>query len=575
MTTYYVAPPILTTEIGTGTLLNPFRTWSAPMKVLQPGDVLYVTQGTYNETLYITASGSYSGYITIQGDTTSRPLIAPSSGHGVLLNAGVSFVRITGLSATSSELNKSGIFNEGGPAYCHHIVVDNNIVYNNSGSGIQIIQADYIAVLSNVVYGNAKTSAQEGSGISCYQLANIVDQLPVYHCIVAENLCYDNVNNTPATGQTYATDGNGIILDDGDHTQGTFGQIYPPFASASLVCNNICVNNGGSGIRTYLTKNVQNLNNTVWGNQQGVLNANSGELAAEVNSNSYTTFSGNIAQVASPLGYTGTAAAGLEAGNSSTPIVTDDSWTLNNLSALTGVSTKITNSLNFSFDPNNTLGQNPQFANPTRFNSSVVSYATALADFTPTAPGVVTPSSLTSLYPDWLRFALGETTQVGEVVSGFVFDLVKQNYTALLGQEPDFVFNLATMQYNRLIAKGIPLPQVIYLPSVGPNQVQTIGVDFGNFLPAGVVLNGTAPSTLSVTLSALIGTDASPQSRIASGPTIGTISQANGGSGLANTAVLFQVSGCLPNVQYQADVVSHRSDGDTVEAYVRFNCSAP
>lgn len=115
------------------------------------------------------------------------------------------------------------------------------------------------------------------------------------------------------------------------------------------------------------------------------------------------------------------------------------------------------------------------------------------------------------------------------------------------------------------------MPQLIDLPVVAPTQVQTCTMDFGKFLPLGVTLQG-APS---LTISVRLGTDNDPTSRINAGPIIGTAPTVVGGTGLTDTAVLFQVHNCLDGVTYLIEVHCDRSDGDVAEAWVRLACVAP
>lgn len=114
----------------------------------------------------------------------------------------------------------------------------------------------------------------------------------------------------------------------------------------------------------------------------------------------------------------------------------------------------------------------------------------------------------------------------------------------------------------------MPPPFTIQLPPVGPNQLQTMGLDFGKFLPAGVTLTGTPTVTLSVSS----GTDATPAARLTRAGAVGTISTADGGTGVTNAAVLFQVGTCVAKVVYIADVVCARSDGDVAEGSLWFPC---
>lgn len=115
------------------------------------------------------------------------------------------------------------------------------------------------------------------------------------------------------------------------------------------------------------------------------------------------------------------------------------------------------------------------------------------------------------------------------------------------------------------------MAQLITFPQIGPNQQQTMGVDFGQFLNSGVTLTGTP----TVTISAIVGTDAAASSRITTTPTIGSIPTVSGGTGLASTAVTWQVGGCLTGVTYQADIYCYITTGDRVETFVRFACGIP
>lgn len=101
-----------------------------------------------------------------------------------------------------------------------------------------------------------------------------------------------------------------------------------------------------------------------------------------------------------------------------------------------------------------------------------------------------------------------------------------------------------------------------------PHQRKTMGIDFGKYVTAGITLTST-PILL---LSTSFGSDPNPQSRVIGGPTINTLDPGVGGTGLHNTGVAWQVDQCLPGVTYVADVYCPSSDGDVVEASVRFSC---
>jgi hypothetical protein len=96
-------------------------------------------------------------------------------------------------------------------------------------------------------------------------------------------------------------------------------------------------------------------------------------------------------------------------------------------------------------------------------------------------------------------------------------------------------------------------------------QAQTLWIDFGKFLPSGVALSG-APTLSIANGSYSAAKDSSPSSRLTAGPSIGTISTALGGTGLTNTALLFQLSNLQPNVTYLLTYACGRSDGTDVVA---------
>jgi hypothetical protein len=95
-----------------------------------------------------------------------------------------------------------------------------------------------------------------------------------------------------------------------------------------------------------------------------------------------------------------------------------------------------------------------------------------------------------------------------------------------------------------------------------------MALDFGRFLPAGVKLTGLP----SVQLTVESGIDPVPQSRIVYGPAVGTAQVQRGGTGIPNTAILFTIGGCLPNVTYLVDAWCSRTDEDTAEVSTRFVC---
>ena len=80
-----------------------------------------------------------------------------------------------------------------------------------------------------------------------------------YKNFITRNICYDNENFIPFDASGKITDGNGIIVDGNKNSQ------HPGVASyrgRTLVGNNLCYNNGGTGMHSYSSANVDFINNT-------------------------------------------------------------------------------------------------------------------------------------------------------------------------------------------------------------------------------------------------------------------------------------------------------------------------
>lgn len=140
----------------------------------------------------------------------------------------------------------------------------------------------------------------------------------------------------------------------------------------------------------------------------------------------------------------------------------------------------------------------------------------------------------------------------------------------------------AVFYHIRADRGSISLPFLPDLPDVSATQTQTMGVDFGTgptgtpvgMLPAGVTVKSPVAVALSVAYG---GPDLNPQSHIPNAPTIGAILPEQGGSGAANTAVLWQVAaGCVVGTRYLVKITFGRSDNtDTGVAWTHFNCVQP
>lgn len=111
-------------------------------------------------------------------------------------------------------------------------------------------------------------------------------------------------------------------------------------------------------------------------------------------------------------------------------------------------------------------------------------------------------------------------------------------------------------------------------PLVALLQVQTLAVDFGTFLRPGVKLANT-PVAPTVTVTTDSGTDASPQTRLTAGPSIGTLSVAEGGTGKDSTALFFQLSGLRTDAAYKLVYSCSADNGDVPVAFNHIHAKTP
>ena len=301
---YYVsATNGANTNDGT-TVSKAYRTIQKASDVSQAGDTIFIMNGTYTNpagTALVThkKSGLPSKWIVFKNYQNHKPVLFFNSWHCFKIEG--SYIEISGLTikgnnsniteaealnqpescknpsgTVDSKFNGNGIYTDGRAGNrVHHLRFRNCTIYDCGGSGIQTVQSDYVTIENNIVYNNAWYSIYAPSGISVYQAWNF-DQLTTTKIIVRNNICYGNkmLVPWPATNCTF-TDGNGIIIDDSKNTQG--GSAIGAYKGRTLVYNNICYNNGGSGIHSFVSEHVDIINNTAYQNSQ-TATINNGEI---------------------------------------------------------------------------------------------------------------------------------------------------------------------------------------------------------------------------------------------------------------------------------------------------------
>jgi len=291
--TYYVGET--GSDEAEGTAKAPFRSFDRAMSALSAGDTLVVLTGHYAEQLIVNASGTASAAIRIEGD--GRPIV--ETGDDAILITG-SYIELKGFEAHASGLGSAIAIGKGN----HNVRVADNVARDSGCGGIAAMQTDYLTIEDNRVFGNARRSPWQCSGISIYQAVN-VDHDAGFHNIVRRNIVYDNMNfavdNNISHSAGKTTDGNGIIFDDSRHTQGQIEQ--PAYDGATLVENNVVFDNGGRGIHTFNSDHVLARNNTNYHNlkdQNLAWRENQGEFTA-----AYANGVKYINNIAVPLERTG------------------------------------------------------------------------------------------------------------------------------------------------------------------------------------------------------------------------------------------------------------------------------
>lgn len=276
----------------------------------RPGDTVFVMNGTYTNTcancnvVDVPNSGRKNKYIVYINYKNHQPIISFNGWGGFSIANGVSYVKIIGFQVVGNnrnillsnalkqpmsclntkgdydaKYNGNGIHIDGRSGrYPHHIVIAKNVVKDCGGGGIGANQADYIVVEDNVVYNNSWYNVFGNSGISFYQFKNY-DNGNGYHNVIRRNKCYNNKNLVPWAKYCRIADGNGIIIDDFRNLQNN--SVLKAYTGKTLIENNVCWFNGGTGIHVFQSDDVDIFNNTAYCNSQSI-ELNSGQIHASV-----------------------------------------------------------------------------------------------------------------------------------------------------------------------------------------------------------------------------------------------------------------------------------------------------
>jgi parallel beta-helix repeat protein len=266
-------------EGAAGTEADPHRRIGEAAYLAQPGDVVTVHPGVYREGVWVNQrNGTAAAPITFKG--MPGAIIEPGTGYGGFVIT-VNHVTVEGFEVRGGDYH--GIVAEN----CHNIAVRNCLCHGNGYSGISGSWGDFYTFENNVCHNNA--SDGWFSGISIYQARNIAGMAETgeFRNIIRGNVCRDNWTRTGAH-----TDGNGIIIDDFQHTQ-TGG--FPNYTHRTLVENNLCYANGGKGIQVTWSDNVTVRRNTAHMNNLDTLNDGTWRGEISISQSKGAKVEGNIA----------------------------------------------------------------------------------------------------------------------------------------------------------------------------------------------------------------------------------------------------------------------------------------
>ena len=161
--------------------------------------------------------------------------------------------------------NGNGIMVGGGdePNKPHHLRFADNVVEFCPGAGIGPGEADWVSIENNVARNNSWTTQYGTSGISINGGSNFDGTSGGYRVLIAGNKTFGNRTFEIWKQVGKISDGNGIIIDVNQNKKVPENE---RFSGRTLVCNNLTVGNGGSGIHAFKSRAVDIINNTAYGN---------------------------------------------------------------------------------------------------------------------------------------------------------------------------------------------------------------------------------------------------------------------------------------------------------------------
>jgi hypothetical protein len=303
---FYYVSALTGSDSNNGSETAPFETINRAISLVNPGDTIFVMNGTYqndgygtvdtttntnmnnNHVVTINKSGTAGAYITLKNYPGHTPIIQFDGRGGIVISNDMNYIIIEGFevvgpaaSITYAEayanreykvlaasdpdddinynhtyFSGKGIW--GGYGAHHHIIIRNNIVHDTAGSGIRFNDSDHITIEYNEVYNTTWWTSSASSAVVFAETiaSSEADNGTDVKMVMRGNLVYNNWNRIPFyvtqlpdnsgnTNPNYGTATYNNILDgQGLYVTRSDDNYYGTF----LFENNVCVNNGKNGI---------------------------------------------------------------------------------------------------------------------------------------------------------------------------------------------------------------------------------------------------------------------------------------------------------------------------------------
>jgi hypothetical protein len=306
VTANYVAPTAAITYYVSGSgsdsanglsIATAFLTLQHAASVTQPGDTVYVMNGTYTnscpscDVLDITIPGTPNNWITYKAYPGQTPIISFNGWEGIFFEPTAAYIEVNGFTVIGNNANvtlaqalaqsttsPNPIFNGNciasdgrqGTATVrpNHIRILNNIISECGGGGVGTAWSDYVTISGNTIFNSAWYSLYGASAISTWENWNS-DSSTGYKMIITGNRIYGNTELVPVFGDDppMITDGEAIIVDSTHNSAyNSTNDPLPPYTGRTLIANNVIYNNGSSAIEVFESDHVDVVNNSSYQN---------------------------------------------------------------------------------------------------------------------------------------------------------------------------------------------------------------------------------------------------------------------------------------------------------------------